>query len=171
MKIHWTTGTYDYLKKLADRHREEKTVLMESAENALLLHETEGKSFFQYPRSYEVVASFNPFPDEGVVVMHHIYVQEESKPVLEYESQRLTAEMEGAQGLKAVRFLKPVKNEPYLFLSCWDRESSCERWEQSKTFSAWREKVKGMEKTGHFFPKSDYKAVYYIVKEEERVRE
>ena len=46
MNVYITTGTYDFLKKLKDKHSNETIFIMQNGENTLLLHETSGKTVF-----------------------------------------------------------------------------------------------------------------------------
>lgn len=162
LKIYLTTGTYDFLKKLAEEKRKENIVFMANEEHALLLHETEGKSFFQFPRSYEVIDHYNHFPEKGFVVMNYIVVFEEDKPALEYELKHFLHTSSQNSGLLAARVLRPIKNEPYIFLTCWKKALYYEYWAKSMAYHLWMETIKKLEKMTNYFPNSTYGAQYYI---------
>lgn len=49
MNVYMTTGTYEFMKKMREKHADETMVLMQGENTTLLLHETDGKSLFQTP--------------------------------------------------------------------------------------------------------------------------
>lgn len=57
MKVYITYGTADFLKTIVKKHPSENMVLMQGAENAVLIHETNGETVFQAPHSYESIDS------------------------------------------------------------------------------------------------------------------
>src|SRR5690606_30465632 len=65
MNLFMTTGTYDFMKKMREKHPNETMVLMQGENTTLLLHETEGKTIFQTPRRYEVVDGTGTFKEKG----------------------------------------------------------------------------------------------------------
>ena len=64
MNLFFTSGTDVYLKKLVEDHPNEVLLFMQNEGSFLLVHETEGNSFFKEPRKYEVIKSLGEFADE-----------------------------------------------------------------------------------------------------------
>ena len=69
MNIFFTGGTDVFLKKLIEDHPNEVLLFMQNEGAFLLVHETEGHSFFKEPRKYEVIKSLGEFPAEGFAVL------------------------------------------------------------------------------------------------------
>ena len=84
MNVYMTTGTYTFLKTIKEKHANEIIFLMQNGQTALLLHETSGKTVFASPRRYEVVDGKGTIQNKGFVVMNHIPVTEEGRPLIEY---------------------------------------------------------------------------------------
>ncbi len=82
MKIYMTSGTYEYLQTKRNAVGSETTILMQNENTSLLLHETIGDTFFNEPRSYEVIDASGALRENGFVVMNNIPVTDEGRPVL-----------------------------------------------------------------------------------------
>lgn len=160
-KIYITTGTYDFLKKLYQKNQNELLTLMNSNEHALLLHESNRKkSIFQVPRKYEVLEEVGSFPDKGFAVFHFIPVLDESRPVFEHTLNIRPRVIELAPGYLATRILRPIKNDNYLVITCWESE---------KHF----DELKGLDPVpleiskANNYPRPSYLKYYYIADSEE----
>lgn len=170
MKIYITTGTYDFLRSILQKYEHEMMILMENEENALLLHETEKKSVFKSPQSYEVIDSSGQLDKKsGFFVLNHIPVTDEGRPILEYRFKNRTGDLEKAPGYKAFRLLRPLKSDTYIVLTCWKDEQSFQNWKHSKAFEK-AHSNQGNEKAAEgkkkIFPRPSYVKTYLIPKEE-----
>lgn len=134
MNVYITTGTYDFLKKLKDKHSNEKIFIMQNGENTLLLHETTGKTVFASPRRYEVVDGKGTIQEKGFVVMNNIPVTEEGRPLIEYRFKNRAGLIESEPGFIAIRVLRPIKSDTYVILTVWQKESDFLKWTNSKSF-------------------------------------
>lgn len=134
MNVFITTGTYDFLKKLKDKHSNEKISIMQNGQNTLLLHETTGKTVFASPRRYEVVDGKGTIQDKGFVVMNNIPVTDEGRPLLEYRFKNRVGLIESEPGFIAIRVLRPIKSDTYIILTIWQKESDFLKWKNSKSF-------------------------------------
>ncbi|RDU35491.1 antibiotic biosynthesis monooxygenase [Neobacillus piezotolerans] len=134
MNLYMTSGTYDFLERLAGKHAEEHMVLMSGEEGALLLHETEGKTVFASPRKYEVLESSGSLGRPGLVVMNNIPVTDEGRPVFEYRFKNRAGKIENTPGFQAIRVLRPIKSNTYVILTAWDDELAFQRWKESAEF-------------------------------------
>ncbi|MFD2443117.1 antibiotic biosynthesis monooxygenase family protein [Bacillus sp. CGMCC 1.16607] len=165
MNIFITAGTLEFLKITQRKFSKENMVLMLNNEHALLVHETNGSTFFQAPRKYEVIDSHGQLNHKGFVAMNNISIADEGKPVFEYQvknRQRLTESM---PGFKAIRFLKPLNSNTYIIFTLWENEKSYQNWKNSNVHS----QIPG---NGEFNTKSNlftmppYITTYFIYTEE-----
>jgi heme oxygenase (mycobilin-producing) len=134
MKIHFTSGTYDYLKRLIEEHPNEELLFLQNEDAFLLVHETEGDSFFKEPRKYEVINSSGTFPDKGFAVFNHIPVSDEGRPLFEYQSKNYIGFIENEPGFMAIRVLRPLSSDTYVIFTLWENELAYKNWKTSNSF-------------------------------------
>jgi heme-degrading monooxygenase HmoA len=107
------------MAKIKEEHSDQDIVLLQNAQETLLIHETEGKTVFQAPRTYEAFdASGNIH--SGFAVILHVPVREEGRPVFEYQFKDKASKLEKESGLIAHRLLRPINGDTYLFLTVWE---------------------------------------------------
>ncbi len=135
MNVYMTTGTYTFLKTIKEKHANETIFLMQNGQTALLLHETSGKTVFASPRRYEVVDGKGTIQNKGFVVMNHIPVTEEGRPLIEYRFKNQVGVIENEPGFIAIRVLRPIKSDTYVILTIWKKESDFNNWTDFKSFS------------------------------------
>ncbi|GER65793.1 antibiotic biosynthesis monooxygenase family protein [Weizmannia acidilactici] len=131
MNIYITTGTYDYLLKIKEKYPNEKMVLMQNPEHALLVHETEGKTVFTTPRHYKLAATAGDLGDGIFFIFTHLPIPDEGKPVYEFNFKKNTPVIEHKPGFAAFRLLRPVKGDTYIAVTGWKDEDSFGRWKRS----------------------------------------
>ena len=131
MNIYITTGTYDFLKQIQEKNPNEQMFLMQNAEHALLLHETEKKTIFSSPRKYEVVASNGNFQQAVFLLFSHITVTDEGKPVFEFNLKEKQSTIEKQQGYTTFRLLRPLKGDTYIMITGWKDDQSYKQWKNS----------------------------------------
>ncbi|WP_432357427.1 antibiotic biosynthesis monooxygenase family protein [Sporosarcina sp. UB5] len=134
MYMYVTTGTEDFMEQLQKRHANKGLILMKDVNQCLLLHETEGKSIFQTPRRYEVIATAGELKEEGYFVFHNIPVTDESKPVFEHRFSASDTQIESEQGFLAFRLLRPLGSDTYVIMTEWEAASDYDRWTHSQSF-------------------------------------
>lgn len=109
MNFYITYGTVDFLKKIAQQHGLEKMLFMKGLDSAILFHETDGKSVFQAPHSYDIIDQSGALEQPGFAVLNNIPVTEEGRSLFETRfknrawQNRKTARIQGAQGAAAER--------------------------------------------------------------------
>lgn len=160
MNIYITTGTYDYLKKIGDQYALDKMAIMENENGALLLHETNGPSVFKEPRKFEVIGSAGTIKNEGIVVMKHISVSEEGRPIFEHQLQGLPNELKKEIGFIAIRILRPQSSSTYLILTIWENEMF---YQKSKNILDLPIFAKGADLQQNIFTSSSYLSKYTII--------
>lgn len=159
--IHTTTGTPEFMKQLQEKYSSEEMYVLYGSSSTILLHETEGKTKFQTPRSYEVLASYGNFQENGYFYFFHIPVSDEGRPVFEHEAVKLIQTTANEPGLFALRILKPIKADTYLIMSQWSGASSYEQWIKHNPVQ-----LEKLASTQNIFTSAPYTHVYRTKKEE-----
>jgi heme oxygenase (mycobilin-producing) len=166
MNIFITFGTTDYLQTIKQKHAEEKMILMENPDNAILLHETEGNTVFNEGKHYEVLDAVGDIQQGGFAVLNNIPVREEGRPVFEYRFSQRTGLIEKEPGFAAIRVLRPMDTDTYVILTIWDKESSFKNWQQSKAYEKAHQKrgtSEGIDQQKSIFSGPSYVTTYHIV--------
>ncbi|MED3551469.1 antibiotic biosynthesis monooxygenase [Cytobacillus praedii] len=166
MYIYMTTGTYNFLNKIKEKHPGESMFLMQNIENALLLHESDQPSVFKTPRSFQVIDSAGALENKGIVVMNMIPVIEEERPLLEYRFNHIKSLFDKHNGFSAIRFLRPLKSDAYVILSLWQNEKSYVNWENSASYTTFKKEISTPAKPANLLIGSAYVTKYFIPEEE-----
>lgn len=135
MNIFITTGTMDFLKKIENKYPMETIVTMVNATGASLLHETNGKTIFNVPRRYEVLDTAGEIKKKGFVVVNHIPVTDEGRPLFEHEYKNRAQILSKDPGFIAARVLRPVDSNTYVTLTIWENESDFQNSKNINNFS------------------------------------
>ncbi len=170
MNVYITTGTYDFLKKIKDKHLKETIFFMQNGQTALLLQETSGETVFASPRRYEVVDGKGTIQEKGFVVMNNIPVTDEGRPILEYQFKSSMDLIEKEPGFIAIRVLRPKKSDTYIILTVWQKESDFLKWRNSKSYNlAHPTKQVDQEKPSvNMFSAAPYVTNYTLISEEKK---
>ena len=172
MNLFFTSGTEVYLKKLIEDHPNEVLLFMRNEGSFLLVHETEGNSFFKEPRKYEVIKSLGEFADVGFAVFNHIPVSDEGRPLFEYHFKNSIGEIENEPGFIAIRVLRPLTGDIYVVFTLWENEWSFKNWKTSNSFEKVHsyivEKEISKKQKSKFFPRPSFVTKYLIVIEDEK---
>ncbi|WP_163101683.1 antibiotic biosynthesis monooxygenase family protein [Peribacillus alkalitolerans] len=166
MFVHITSGTFDFLRKKLDQHREENMYLLQNAEGTLLVHETnDKKSVFSQPRSYEYVDAVGELKQKGFIVMNNIPVSKEGRPIFEHRFKNRPGQIENQPGFWAIRILRPLHSDTYIILTQWENEKSFHEWQNSQSFAhSHSQKEGGQETTSttKIFSGSSYISKYIV---------
>lgn len=165
MFFYITSGTPDYLEKLQLKYEKEQMILLYGTGNALLLHETEGKTKFVTPRNYEVIFSINSLEQRGFFVFQHIPVEDEAKPVFEQQLANQLKTIHNEPGFIALKFLRPKRNDTYVLITQWIGLHSYEAWKNSSAFK--ENKIFG-EKKQNIFDAASFIATYSGAKDKQK---
>ena len=167
VKIHITSGTYDFLIKIKHKHSNDIMLLMQNNENTVLIHETERKTVFSMPRSFEVIESFGTLIENAqYAVMTNIPLTEEDRPLFEYRFKNSHALLRNLPGFIALRILRPLKANIYVILTLWQNEKSFKDWQASPSYLAFFQDTNSASKSLHLFSGDSYTKYYFINKEE-----
>lgn len=171
MNLFITGGTDGYLKKLKKNHPNEVLLIMQNEGAFLLVHETEGDSFFKEPRKYEVIQSLGELGDVGFAVFNHIPVSDEGRPLFEYHFKNFIGEIENDPGFIAIRVLRPLLGDTYVLFTLWENNGSYKNWKSSNSFEkihSYNVKANIFKKlVSKNFPRPSFITRYSIIPEDE----
>lgn len=162
MKGFITFGTGDFLGKMKKTHPTEEILLLQSAENAMLYHQTEKDSIFKEPKKYDVILSKGGFPEKGFATVNNIPVNEESKPVFEYTFKHEVNRLLHQDGLISLRFLRPIKGTTFVVLTVWKNELSYTMWHKSEEYQFFQSKIADQQHN-IVYPSPAYLKEYFVV--------
>ncbi|MGM8366084.1 antibiotic biosynthesis monooxygenase family protein [Virgibacillus sp. W0181] len=165
MKAYMTTGTLDFLIKMEMKYQAIEFHLMNSPSGALAYYEGEGKSIFTAGRTYDVLLSKGKIEEKGYVVMNHITVTDEGKPVFEDGFEKRQHDMVHIAGFQAFRLLKPVKGNTYVVFTQWTSEQDYMNWKNSDSFKKSHEEQ--AVKPPAYFADRPYVSTYHMINEDE----
>ncbi|GLC89871.1 antibiotic biosynthesis monooxygenase family protein [Lysinibacillus piscis] len=134
MFIYFASGTGDFLEQLKNKYSNEHMILLHGEGNAVLIHETEGKSVFATPRQFEVIDAVNDLEEQGFFVCNNIPVTDEGRPVFEHRFLNRARAIENEPGFIAFRLLRPIKEDTYIVMTQWNGPHSFEAWKNSQAF-------------------------------------
>lgn len=169
MNVYMTTGTFDFLKSIQQKHRNEKMVLMDSPDGAALFHETETKTVFASPRKYEVVDASGEIARQGYVVLNNIPVTDEGRPLFEHRFKNRAGAIENEPGFLAIRVLRPLDSDTYVIFTQWENAKAFENWKSSQAYSEAHKKrgtEEGLDKKPHIFSGASYLSTYTVPEEQ-----
>lgn len=169
MNLFMTTGTYEYMKNMREKHPNETMVVMQGENTTLVLHETEEKSIFQTPRRYEVVVGSGEFKEKGFFVFNNIPVTDEGRPIFEHRFKSRAGAVDNEPGFVAFRVLRPLDSDTYVVLTEWESPAFFEKWKESQAFANAHSKKQDApaEKPQNIFSGSSYITTYKAKPEEE----
>ncbi len=134
MNIYMTSGTPAFMETLRDKYPKEMIIAMHAGTNSLLVHETTGKTVFQTPRRYEVLASSGALDDNGFFVLNHVPVTDEGRPIFEHSFKERTHALDNTLGFIAFRLLRPLQSDTYIVMTEWTSNTYYEMWKNSPSF-------------------------------------
>ena len=165
MNFYITSGTLSFLKIIQKKHHTAKIILLNNPSESMLLHEGNEKSFFQSPRTFEVIEQAGELKQEGFFALYHIPVSPEDRPSFEFDLKEATNIIHQQPGMKAFRLLRPVTSTSYIVLTNWMKEQDYARFDQSKIFT--NKKLESLFNTQVLFTGKPYTATYYAYKEKD----
>ncbi|RDI47858.1 antibiotic biosynthesis monooxygenase family protein [Falsibacillus pallidus] len=163
MNFYMTSGTYDYLLKIYEKHKSEKLILAQNAEGTVLMHETAGESIFEEPRKYEVIDAHGELAQQGFVVCNNIPVTDEGRPVFEYRFKNRARQIESEPGFISIRVLRPMNSDTYVIMTQWADADAFHAWQDSKAYAKAHEKrgtSEGMDAQKDLFPRASFVTKY-----------
>lgn len=163
MNIYLTSGTKDFMETLRKRYLNETLIVMHGDGNSVLLHETEGKSFFQTPRRYEVVSAIGALNEEGFFAFNNVPVSEEGRPIFEHRLQSKIGKIEEEPGFVAFRLLRPLKSDTFIVLTQWETSAFFDSWKNTDTYHQVHESNESgasLDRMPHIFSSAAYVTTY-----------
>ena len=136
MKIYMTSGTPEFMETIRRKHQKETMFIMHGEGNTVLLHETEGKSVFATPRSFDVLEGAHALEQRGTFVLLNFPITDETDALLEQRFVKEGAHIGATSGLISYRVLRPIKHDTYIVLTQWAGPASFEVWQQTDDYKA-----------------------------------
>lgn len=135
MNAFMTLGTFDFLKKLEDKHPNIDFYYMNGESSTLVYYESENKkSVFASGSKYESIIENGTMRKEGFVVMNNIPVTEEGVEIFEDRFKQRQQNVQSMPGFQAFRLLRPKSGNTYVVLTQWASEADFENWKNSDQF-------------------------------------
>lgn len=161
MNVYRTYGTLNYLSKMKDQHpKETMLLLVGEEEQAVLFHETMSEGFFKEGKKYEVIKSIGSISTTGMVVINHIPVSEEGRPLFEYQLKNGEQLIEKDSRFTSLRLLRPIQDDTYLIITIWQSEKEF----QNHQIASKLNNLLNSEKKKRF-PRPSYMKKYHIFHE------
>jgi heme oxygenase (mycobilin-producing) len=129
-----TIGTTDYLKTIQQKHPEANILIMQNANNGLAYYEGNNTDLFESELAYDAAHSVGEMKDDGFVVMNHIPVTDEGRPIFEDRFRDGQGRIQDKPGFQAMRILRPHDGNTYIVLTQWADEGSFQDWKESDSF-------------------------------------
>lgn len=164
MNAYMTNGTLDFLRKIPAKHPDITFWFMSSNSSALAYYEGSKKNVFASGRAFEIIAEAGTMKQKGFVVMNHIPIEDEGKPIFEDAFQKQQRTIETMPGFRAFRLLRPKKGNTYVVLTQWDSEADFNHWKDSDAFKQAHTKQAAMSPA--YFADRPFIGKYYMVEDE-----
>lgn len=165
MKAFMTSGTFDFLEKIANKHTKLTFFFMENESSTVAYYEDKKKKVFNAGRAYDILISKGVIKEDGFVVMSHIPLAEEGIPVFESRFKSRQEEISSQAGFQAFRLLKPTKGNTYIVLSQWVGKEYFEHWRDSEEFT--KSHHNQAVKPPAYFAKRPFVSMYTMYVEED----
>lgn len=134
MNAFMTKGTFDFLKKMPEKHPNIDFFFMRENTSTLIYYEGEKKNIFASGKEYESVTQSGTLQKNGYVVMNNIPVADDGKAIFEDKFKQRRGNVESAPGFQAFRLLRPKKGNTYVAMTQWASESDFDNWKNSDEF-------------------------------------
>jgi len=160
--IYIASGTADYLLRIFKKYPNENLRIFHGDRHSLLIHETDEKTLFQFPKTYQLIANIGIFPYKGKAAIRYVPVLEEFQPVFEYQIRKKMTEELLSFGITSLHLLRPKKGDTYALIACIQKGDSIETCRE--LFKFLLEEQPGKEK---FYPRPGYTEEYVIGEDED----
>src|SRR5699024_9547160 len=134
MNVFMTKGTFDFLKKLPEKHTNIDFYFMRESGSTLVYYENEKKNIFASGKEYETVTTSGTLQENGYVVMNNIPVADDGMEIFEDKFKQSKQNVESMPGFQAFRLLRPKKGNTYVVMTQWGSEADFENWKNSNQF-------------------------------------
>lgn len=162
----FTSGTYPFLKQLAERHKKETFYFMRQANRTLAYYEHKRRrSIFVSGKTYQIIDRFGQLDKKGYVTMEHIPLTDDGVRIFEERVRQLFPILVKRTGVVAMRFLKQRKKHEYVLLTLWEKKRYKELWESSPFYK--EENIQQFAQLSAYFLERPFTNDYYMVDEED----
>lgn len=135
VNIYIASGTADFLQNVKENNNNEALLLLHGKTKSILVHESEKKSIFALPQSFEIEETYGQMNEEGLYAFHYLSVESSRRDIVIEQLARYGMELRNEPSLKSYRILKPLKRgEHILFITGWGGSASYEAWTKSSKY-------------------------------------
>lgn len=168
MYLYLTSGTPEFMETLEKKYSNEQIIVLYGEGQAVLLHESDKKSVFAAPRSFEILGEINDLEEYGFFVLNHIPIRSDSRKLFEDRFLDTIQSVEKEPGLIAFRLLRPLHDETYIALTEWTGPHSFEAWKATSSYKKVYENKNaiGVDR-GNIFTSAPYVKTYMTKRPEE----
>ncbi len=163
MNIHVTYGDPAALKAIQHGLGDERIVLMEQDNEAVLIEENDGSASFADADSYTVLDASGEIGDGSFAVFNNIPVTEEGRELFEQRFMGRARKIEDTEGFGAIRVLRPLENDTYVILTIWSGEPAFRSWQSSQAYEQAHQKRgtdDGIDKKPNIFSRPSFVTTY-----------
>lgn len=167
-----TNGTLEYLEKIRDNHPTITIHFMQNKTSTTVYYEDTRAPIFKEARGYDIITRIGTLDPNGYVMMKHIPVTDDGKPIFESEFKQRANKIEQVPGFCAFRVLRPLHGNTYVLFVQWNNEESYHAWLNSNAYKeTYGEGKKPKYRAGKPFTTTysmvDWEAIYQEREEEE----
>jgi len=171
MNFYITTGTMTFMKTVVEKNKNEPIIMAHGQGTTILFHESEKKSVFASPRSYEVIASSGQLALKGYFALNHVPVTDEGAPIFEHRFASRANAVDNEYGFIAFRLLRPIGSNTYVVLTQWTDAGAYNRWKNSSSFSQAHKQDPGVVEKLNIYSSASYVSTYQTEKDNEEEEE
>lgn len=160
--IYIASGTANYLLQLLKKFPNENLRIFHGNRHSLLIHETEGRTLFQFPKTYQLIENIGTLPLKGKAAIRYVPVLEEFQPVFEFQIKKKMKEIPPNIGIISLHVLRPAKGDTYAIIASIRKGEPIEKCRE--LFNFLLEVQPGKKK---FYPRPGYTEEYVIGEDED----
>lgn len=134
MKLYASYGTYAFLKQKKDKNPDHSLYLFSTADNSVIIEETEDRTVLKEPIAYEEIKSDGAIDERHFHAVIFIPTTEDHAYQLEKKLESLTANYSQFAGYRCYRFLKPTKQLTYKIYFGFNSRNDYETFKNSSVF-------------------------------------
>lgn len=160
-----TTGTYSFLKNIAEKNKQFVFHFMKNPQGTIVYYEhPKKKSLFVSGRTYEITNRYGEIEEKGFVTIDFIPVTSDGAKVLEERINHDFSFLISRYGVKAMRTLKQLKKLEYVIMTQWESTKAEDIWKGSPYFDQYN--YKATTRFSAYFAERPFTKEYYMVEEE-----
>lgn len=134
MYTYLTHGSDYYMNRLIDQHQERELLKFNGPEDVILYEETDQKSVFSTPESFEVVEAIGDLTDDKPLMLRYFQVTDDHRKSAESALTSHDANFYEYEGFQAFRLLRPLRTQSYIAVFQFDTVELAEDFKKSSLY-------------------------------------